>query len=567
MFQKRKHRKDIEFEEIFLDSSNLPSFNRGRLEGRLELPITKRNIYIVGVFFLLLAIIFFGKVFSLQVIHGSEYKERSENNQIDKGVIIAERGVIYDRNGELLAWNEFDTEGKYPFPVRAYINEEGLGQVIGYVSYPQKDKHGFYFQTEYLGRTGVEYTYNKILSGKNGERLIEIDAHNKIVSDHAIDPPQAGLPITLSVDHKLSEAMYKIIATSTNKAYFRSGAGVIMDVSTGEILAMTSFPSYDPEVMSDGDDLEKIESYNQDSRFPFLNKVVGGVYTPGSIVKPFIAIGALQEKIISPDKIITSYGYIDVPNRYDPENPTRFNDWRVQGPMDMRKAIAFSSNVYFYIIGGGFDGQEGLGITRINKYMNLFGFGSTTAIRLLNEQVGTVPNPAWKKRIFDDDWRLGDTYHTAIGQFGFQVTPIQMVRAYAAIANGGKLFTPHLDKGRTSSFIDLGLNHEDLSVVREGMRMTVNFDGGTARALERHYVSIAAKSGTAELGASKAKVNTWAAGYFPYENPKYAFVLLMESGPRANQLGATRVMGDVVEWMYKNTPEYLGVQKSKIVAE
>jgi penicillin-binding protein 2 len=560
VFLRKKKKQEISFDEILLDTSNLPSFNQGRLEGRMELPIRKRSIALVGILFACVACFFLFTIFKLQIVEGALYKNISENNTLDETVIIAERGVIYDRHGEMLAWNEEDKSDAYEFPMRAYSDKRGLGQITGYVSYPLKDKKGFYYRTEYVGRNGLEGAYDIQLKGKNGKQLVERDAHGAVVGAHVVESAVAGTPLTLSIDAKLSEAMYDIIEGAVAKAGFRSGAAAIMDVETGEILAMTSFPSYDPEVMADGDDVALISSYNTDDRFPFLNKVVGGVYTPGSIVKPFMAYAALAEKIIDPQKVIVSNGYILLPNPYDPSTPTKFVDWRVQGAMTMREAIAFSSNVYFYIIGGGFGDQKGLGITKIKEYMTKFGLGQKTGIILSGEQEGTVPDPAWKKEVFEDDWRLGDTYHTSIGQFGFQTTPLQMLRAYGALANGGTLFVPHIEKGVTGTSTNLGLNADYLHIVHEGMRKTVNFNGGTARALERKDVAIAAKSGTAELGVDNAHVNSWAAGFFPYEKPKYSFILMMDKAPRSNALGATKVMGQVVEWMSKNTPEYLQIE-------
>lgn len=556
---KRRKKAEVSLDEILLDSSNLPSFNQGRMEGRIELPITKRNVAIVGIIFFVVACWFFHKIFILQIVEGAEYKNISDNNTIDNTTIIAERGVLYDRKGEMIAWNEQDKNDKYSFPMRAYTDRKGLGQLTGYVSYPQKDSKGFYYRTEYLGRNGSEGAFDELLRGVNGKKLVETNAHGEIVGEHVVETAVAGDAVTLSIDAELSEAMYNVIEKAVNDAGFRSGAAAIMNVHTGEILAMTSFPSYDPEVMADGDDVELIESYNSDPRFPFLNKVVGGAYTPGSIVKPFMAYGALAEHTMDPNKVIVSDGYLLLPNRYNPENPTKFMDWRSQGPMTMREAIAFSSNVYFYILGGGFGDQKGLGITKIKEYMDHFGFGFETNIELSGEQEGVVPDPEWKQEVFEDDWRLGDTYHTAIGQFGWLTTPLQMVRAYGALANGGKLFTPHIQKDAEPEFEDLGLDESYLKIVREGMRMTVNYPGGTARSLERKDVAIAAKSGTAELGADNAFVNSWAAGFFPYEEPEYSFILMMDRAPRSNALGATRVMGNVVEWMSVHSPEYLGL--------
>lgn len=561
----------VDFEEILLDSSNLPAFNKGRMEGKLELPVTKRNVYVIGLLFVCIAAAFFYQLYQLQIVQGAELFELSERNSIDETVIIAERGVVYDRTGELLAWNEQDRFNEHGFPMRAYTDRAGLGQLIGYVSYPQKDAHGFYYRTDYLGINGVEASFNEQLAGTNGRQLLERDALGTVIGEHVVQSPTAGEAVTLSVDAALSEAMHDIIATSSAQAGFRSGAAVIMDVHTGEIIAMTSYPSYDPEVMSDGEDVELIKQYNTDERFPFLNKVFAGAYTPGSIVKPFVAYAALKEGIISESTKMYSNGQLILPNPYTPSQPTRFADWRSQGEMTVREAIAFSSNVFFYIIGGGLpqiavpqaglqNAFAGLGITKLHDYFMLFGFGEKTGIGLANEQAGTVPSPQWKRETFDEDWTLGNTYHSAIGQFGWQVTPLQMAVAYAALANGGTFLEPTITQRAEPVATERPLSTYELNVVREGMRMTTNFPGGTARSLERSDVAIAAKSGTAEIGAGNAYVNSWAAGYWPYEDPQYSFVLLMDKAPRSNALGATRVMGDIVEWMSTHRPQYLGLE-------
>ncbi len=556
IFRKRK-KQEISFDEILLDSSNLPSFNVGRMEGRIELPLSEKSIYGVGAIFCIIAIIFSAQLFKLQIISGATLRDKSQYNSIETGLIVAERGIIYDRRGELIVWNELDQSGQYEFPVRAYTDRRGFGQLIGYVSYPQKDSSGVYFRTDYIGRNGVEATYENILHGENGKQLIEVNVHGDVIAENVTQPATPGREVHLSIDAELSEVMHDLISTTTIKNGFRSGAGAIMDIHTGEIIALTSFPSYDPEVLADGDDVALIDSYNADPRFPFLNKVIGGVYTPGSIVKPFVAYAALAENIIDPNKIIVSSGSITIPNPYDPSNPAVYRDWSSSlGAMTMRDAIAYSSNVYMMTIGGGYGDQKGVGITKLVEYFKRFGLGSTTGMALGGEKEGLVPSPEWKREHFNDDWRLGDTYLTSIGQYGFQTTPIQMLRAYAALGNGGTLVTPHVIKDEQGDTQSLGLNKDDLKVVTEGMRRTVIQEGGTARALERDDVAIAAKSGTAELGTSKAHVNSWVAGFFPYENPKYSFILFMEYGPRSNTVGAGSVMGKVFEWIGENRKEY-----------
>lgn len=566
----QRYTTDVSVEEVLLDASNIHAFNHNRLEGKRELRITDRSLAVVWWLFVLIAGVFLYQVFSLQVVSGAEYRAIAENNQLDQTVIIAERGVVVDRLGESMIWNELDATGEYDFPIRAYTDRNGLGQVLGYVSYPKRDNKGVFFRTDYLGRSGVESAYDEVLRGTNGSSIIEVDARAEVVSEFALNVPQSGGQLQLSIDAELSEAMYDIISTSSIQAGFRSGAGAIMNIHTGEIIALTSFPSYDPEVMADGDDTALIDQYNTDDRLPFLNKMVGGAYTPGSIVKPFVAYAALEEGIVTESTRVFSNGTLKIPNRYSPSNPSYFNDWRAHGEMTVREAIAYSSNVFFYLVGGGLpdyaapqagvnSAMAGLGITKMAEYYRKFGMGELTGVNLAQEQVGVVPDPAWKQEVFEDDWRLGDTYFTSIGQFGFLTTPMQMLRAYAALANGGYLVTPHVELGRQSEKIDIEINPRTMQIVHEGMRKTVNFPGGTARSLERSDVAIAAKSGTAEVGAGNAFVNSWAAGFWPYEEPEYAFILMMDRAPRSNALGATRIMGDVVEWMSVHRPEYLGI--------
>ncbi len=554
---KQRRRQSVEFDEILIDASNLPSFNTGRLEGRMELPLTDRSIYLVGAIFALIMLIFGVELFNLQVIQGAELRQRSEANKLDNHIIFAERGVIYDRNMELVAWNEIDYFSRHDFPVRAYFDRNGLGQTIGYVNYPKRDTSGFYFRTEYRGLSGIEAAYNKRLEGVNGEQLVEIDALNSVISKSAMKAPTAGDNLVLSIDAELTEIIHDLLASTTALAGFRSGAAAIMDVHTGEIIAIANFPSYDPELMSDGDDVAAIEALNNDPRSVFLNKVVGGLYTPGSIVKPFIAYTALKEKIINAEEMLVSNGKLVVENSHQPDKPSIFTDWRAHGAINMRQAIAFSSNIYFYIIAGGFENRVGLGIDKLSESMRRFGFGVTTNILLLGEEAGVVPDRVWKEAVFADAWRLGDTYITAIGQFGFQVTPLQVLRAYGALASGGKLFTPHVEKDKVGNFSNLGLDESELKIVQSGMRLSVTDERGTNQLFNREDVAIAAKSGTAELGASRKFVNTWIAGYWPYEKPRYSFVLLMEKGPYDNTVSAAQVMTKVFDWLAKNRPDLL----------
>ena len=222
--------------------------------------------------------------------------------------------------------------------------------------------------------------------------------------------------------------------------------------------------------------------------------------------------------------------------------------------------MAYSSNIYFYEVGGGFepDNQEGVGIANIEKYLRSFGFGKGMSNELLGDITGTIPNPKWKEENFNGDpWRLGDTYFTSIGQYGLQVTPIQVARALSAIANGGKVIEPRITKDSPMIISNTikNIDQDNFEIVKSGMRDAVEF--GTAKGLNIPEVEIAAKTGTAELGVSKARVNSWITGFFPYQSPKYAFVVVMEQGSRSNLIGGVAVMRRVLDWMRLNDSPYL----------
>lgn len=271
-----------------------------------------------------------------------------------------------------------------------------------------------------------------------------------------------------------------------------------------------------------------------------------------------MAIAGLAEGIITPEKQILSTGSISIQNPYYPNIKSVFNDWKAHGWVDMRRAIAVSSDVYFYEIGGGFEDQKGIGIANIEKYARMFGFGVPTGVDITDEKSGTIPSPAWKEKMFEDGvWRLGDTYHTVIGQYGFQTTLLQALRGIASIANDGTLVTPHFLKDPVQEFASsrIPIPSEYFQVAREGMRQAVK--EGTVTGLGVGYVNVAGKTGTAEIDAGKKYINSWVVGFFPYEKPRYAFAVVMERGPHDNTIGGVYVMRQMLDWMHANTPEYL----------
>ncbi len=549
-------RSEIHPDEIFLDSRNLPDFDVHQFEGRIEKPISRSVARGVAIAFLLVVTMFLGKLWILQVKNGYAFEARSENNHLRRTTVFAERGVIYDRNKVELAWNELDPETD--FAKRMYIPEDGFAHLVGYLKYPSKDSSGNYYNNVFIGKDGVEEFYDQELTGTNGMKLTETDAMGKVQSEGTLTPPKDGADLTLSIDSRIQHELYDVIKNTAGDRGFTGGAGVIMDVHNGEILAITSFPEYDQNIVTEGTDRKAINDLFKQKNNPFVDRAISGLYIPGSIIKPFVAMGVLQEGIIDPKKQILSTGSITIPNPYDSTKKAVFHDWEAHGWIDMRQAISQSSDEYFYTVGGGNAGQKGIGIANIDTYLRMFGFGTSTGINLMGEKSGNIPSPQWKQETFGERWYLGDTYNSSIGQYGFQVTPVQAVRAVGVFGNGGTLVTPTVlidDPRNDTKSIPLPLQSKNFDIVREGMRLSVT--EGVAKGLNIENLHIAAKTGTAELGVSKVFVNSWVTGFFPSENPRYAFAVLMEHGPKGNAIGGTYVMRQVIDWMMANTPEYI----------
>ncbi len=551
----RVRNQDIDPDEIFLDSKNLPDFDVNQFEGRIEKPISQNVFRILTIFVFIVGITFVYKLWDLQVVSGEKFRTRSDNNNLHKTIIFADRGVIYDRNNTPIAWNTINPDS-LDYSLRVYATSTGFSTTLGYIKYPSKDSKGIYYQSKIDPKDGIEKIYDSVLSGENGTKIIETDVKGNIVSESTVQQPIDGDNINLSIDLKLQRELGRSLLDIAGRAGYRGGSGIIMDINTGEVLAISNFPEYSSQVMTDGSDSKKINNWVNDKNFPFLNRAITGLYTPGSIMKIFIAMGVLDMGVISPTKQILSTGSISIPNQFNPEKPSIFLDWKAHGLVDLRRAIAVSSNVYFYEVTGGYEKQKGIGILNIEKYSRLFGFGTTTGISFPGEHLGIIPNPEWKSKYFNgDDWRVGDTYNTAIGQYGFQVTPLQAVRAVAALASNGTLVTPTLVKGESLSKTNIVLDTSYYNIVKEGMRLGVT--EGTSQALNFSFVEVASKTGTAQLGVSKDEVNSWVVGFWPYKNPKYAYTIVMERGSRNNQFGAVLVMQGVFNWLNIYAQEYL----------
>jgi len=551
-WRKKRFDPEIAPDEIFLDASNAPAFDRARFEGRLEKPLSHGSFVYLGGVLALLFLVLFVRSYNLQIANGPSFAEESAHNSLEVRTLFAPRGVIEDMHGVVVANNAERDDGSvarnYPFP--------SLSQIIGYVSYPKKDRNGVYYDTRETGISGLEAEYDAVLAGKNGQLLTETDALGTVRSEGTVIPAENGTTLQLAIDAHLQQQFSRAIAGVASEQHFIAGAGVILDINSGAVRAITSYPSYDPNVMSSGGPASVINSYNANPGRPFLDHAVQGVYAPGSIVKPLVASGALTDGIITPNTVINDPGFLSIPDPYHPGKTFIYKGWKALGVVDVRKAIAWSSDVFFYTVGGGFGSQKGLGIDRLDYWYKQFGLGSPTGIDLSGEASGLIPTPAWKKETFNEQWYTGDTYFTAIGQYSVQVTPVQMARAIAAVANGGKLFTPTLLANQTPAYSLVAADPAALKVVREGMRQGVT--SALASAINLPYVSVAAKTGTAQTGTRNQYDNSWVVGFFPYDHPQYAFAVVLERGPQGAGEQAVNVMQQFFESLHALNSPYVG---------
>lgn len=553
--RKKKLRSEIHPDEIFIDSANVAELDRDSFEGRIERPIGARSLVAVVALASLCMLAYTARAFDLQLLKGEAYATQAAENKLAERVVFADRGIIVDREGRELATNN-RTSVDDDFAKRTYASYQGIAHVVGYTKPPAKDSSGFYYRDTYVGVDGIEQIFDTELTGKNGLRLTETDARGKVVSESTERTPEPGKKIQLSIDAEVTQGLYQALVHRAQESGFQGAAGVIMDVQTGELLALTSYPEFSPELLASGTP-GVLTSLLNDKRQPFLDRAVNGLYAPGSIVKPIMGLAALTEGVINKNKQILSTGSISIPNPYNPDKPSIFKDWRAHGYVDLAHALAVSSDVYFYAVGGGYKDQKGIGIEKIDQYYRLFGYGSPTGFMGISEPSGTIPTPEWKLKTFKGDpWRLGDTYNTAIGQYGVQVTPLQAVRAVAAIANSGTLLSPTLLASSTPTVVrTISLPEENYIAVREGMRLGVT--EGIAQAMHIPGLSIAAKTGTAQVGVHNEYINSWVTGFFPYDHPRYAFAIVLERGPSSTTVGAAPAMGEFFKWMLEHEPQYL----------
>jgi len=451
--------------------------------------------------------------------------------------------------------------------IREYVDGNVFSHVLGYTGKITQEEYAgekeSYSILDYVGRAGVEKYYESDLRKDPGEMVTERDAMGNVLSQSIASEPESGNSLILSLDAGLQEKMVSGIQSVLDRIGSKKAVGIAMDPRNGEVLALASFPNFDNNLFQKGADSNALQSVLTDKKQPLFNRAIAGRYLTGSTIKPFLASGALEEKIISPSKKIYCEGGIYIPNPYDPTKGQRFTDMHTHGWVDIKKAIAESCNVFFYTVAGGYGDQKGLGPTKIKEYLELFGWNEKTGIDLPGEVAGFLPDKEWKKETWKQDWWDGDTYNLSIGQGYLLITPLEVINAYSAIANGGTIYEPHVVKQVLDSEGEViketeskiikkdFISQETLNIVREGMRQTVtaeNSPQATAYDLNSLPVSAAAKTGTAETSKNQT-YHSWITAFAPYENPEIVLTILIED-VEGIQRTVTPLAYEILNWYF-----------------
>ncbi len=439
---------------------------------------------------------------------------------------------------------------------RVYKKGKAFSQVLGYVGFPgaaDLQANPLISADEMIGKDGVERSYNGLLRGDAGITVVRRDARGNVLDTSERQIPSRGETLRLTIDADLQSYFYGRLVARLRSLGRKVGVGIAMNPKTGEVLALVQEPSYDNGVLSSAGHTSEKKAILTSPEKPLFNRAISGAYSPGSTIKPLVGIAALKEGVIDPTREIFSPGYLDIPNPFNPTKPTRYKDWRYQGNVNLASAIADSSDVYFYEVGGGAPGgPAGLGIDRLRKWWQTFNLGMRTGIDLPGEVDGFLPSIEWKEKREKRPWLLGDTYNVSIGQGDLLITPIQLISYLNAIATGGKLLRPVIAEEAPHPVVVKDLSHlsSEIAEVVKGMRQAITAPNATIYALHDLPFTAAAKTGSAQVYNNR-KVNAFFVGYAPLEDPQLIVLVLVEDA-KEGSLNAIPVGGDVLKWYYEH---------------
>jgi penicillin-binding protein 2 len=591
----------------------------------------KQHVLTLGLM-LLLFMVYLVRMWHLQVLQGPSYRYQSENNRLRLEEIAAPRGIIFDKNGIPLVENrpayhlllipedvqDLDQtvrelarlcernpddfaaivesyRGSPKFmpirlasdldrdclariesqrirlpgvviqlePKREYRWNGSAAHLIGYLSEItenelRNEKYKGYYPGEDIGKFGVEGAFERFLHGKRGGRQVEVDAIGRRLRllDEVL--PMPGRNLWLTVDMELQKFVESIFQGKT-------GAIVAVEPASGAVLAFVSNPSFDQETFVRGLTKDEWQTLSKDPSHPLLNRCSGAAYPPGSTYKPFVALGALKEGLITPTSTFSCPGYYQYGDR-------QYRCWRDQGhgAISVENALIQSCDVFFYNAG------MKLGVDRLAQYANMFGLGERSGIGLQGEHPGLIPTSWWKKQATGVPWQKGETLSISIGQ-GFDLaTPLQMATAYAAIANGGKLWQPYVVRRIEGSRPDetdevkgklrrkIPIDQRFFDLVRKGLMGVVEDDRGTGHLIRDKSVQMAGKTGTAQvvgvaqganrkllerLAKARDRDHAWFVGYAPANDPQICVAAIVEHGGHGASVAAPLVQKVILNYL------------------
>lgn len=498
------------------------------------------------------------RLFHLQIARGSEMRALADSNRIVVKVIHAPRGVIYDRNGKILAQNEpgfrlIQATGSGQFltrdealslevkkdsrikdlevdNLRSYPEKDLTSHILGYVSEITSDelkdpKYQDYLSGDRVGRGGVEETYEKILRGTDGGEVIEVDAQGNKIRTLGRRDPVPGQNLKLTIDLDLQKTAQANLQEALTKSASCCGAAIVTNPKNGQVLSLVSLPSFDPT---------NVAKSFQNPHSPILDRAISGTYPPGSTFKIATSLAGLMSGKITPQTTVEDTGVYAL-------GPYKFANWyfsqyglKEPQPVDVVTALKRSNDIFFYHLG------EVAGEKVMGEYAKKLGFNELTGIDLPQESKGLIPSNDWKVQNYDQIWYPGDSLNMSIGQGFVLATPVQINQLVSIVASNNRVYPPHLAwqilspqntllKTYEYPEIHFDIKPEYLSLVRSGLEQ-VPRPGGTAWPFFTFPIMTAGKTGTAEFGDPKNKTHAWYTGYAPVDNPQIAATVLIEAG-------------------------------------
>lgn len=405
-------------------------------------------------------------------------------------------------------------------PIRNYVDLGSLAHVVGYVGNITQEELQVLYNQGYglrsvVGKSGIEKRFDLMLRGKEGTRFRTVDVNGRNVGSTAKDEiiPESGKDIILTIDRRIQRLAEKALGE-------RMGSVVVLQPATGEVLAMVSYPYYDPNKFYTDEANKEYARLQTDATFPFLNRTIQSTYPPGSTFKIVMTTAILGDKVLDPNRTFLCTGTIEVGDRI-----FKCNKLTGHGIVNLARGLAQSCNIYYYEAG-----LEYLGIDRIDDYSKRFGLGQITGIDLPGEVAGLVPTPKWKERTLNYPWLGGDTVNISIGQGYLQVTPMQMANVVAMVSNSGTVYRPHLvkaiidpvsntiEESKPEILYESNIAPEVWTQVQDDMRGVIT-EGTAAVVITTKAVKVAGKTGTAEDGSKGSSNHSWFVAYAPWDDP------------------------------------------------